>query len=88
MKFVTTINPTLHEWENNDPNITRELTIAYSELLLKNKLNPYDYKPILGWCYDNDDFVKNRITLVIEAKSILQIQVELNYKDFVKVTSK
>lgn len=84
MKYITTINPTLHEWENNDPCITRALTIAYSELLLKNKLTPYEYKPILGWCYDNDDFIKNRITLVLEAKSILEAEVESNYKDFYK----
>jgi hypothetical protein len=80
MKYITTINPTLHEWENNDPSITRQLTIAYSKLLIDNKLSPYDYKPVLGWCYENDDYVNNRITLVMTAVPIIEV-VNGNYKD-------
>lgn len=81
MKFIATINPTIHEWENNDPIITIQLTIAYSKLLRDNNLSPYDYRPIIGWAYENDDFVKNRITLVIEAKSVLEVIENSNYKD-------
>lgn len=81
MKYIITLNPTIHEWENNDPIITKQLTRAYSKLLVDNKLNPYHYKPVLGWCYENDDFVKNRITLVIEAQLISTTINDENYID-------
>lgn len=62
MRYITTINPTIEEWEHEDTKVTRDAVIAYSNLLLQNKLSPYDYEPVMG-----DDFIKNRITLVIEA---------------------
>lgn len=81
MRFITVINAPLSQWENGDQALTNQLIIAYSKLLFDNKLNPYDYRAILGWTYENDDFVKNRITLVIEAKPVLEVADSGNYKD-------
>lgn len=71
MKYVTTINPTIHEWKSNDPNVITSLIVAYVKLINDNKLNPHNYNPVLGEAYENDDYVKNRITLVLEAVKII-----------------
>lgn len=82
MKYRISINPTITEWENNDPNITEQLSTGYAKLLVDNCLNPYEYTPILGWYFNNDDFAQNRITLILEAVPIIVLEIQRNYKDF------
>lgn len=56
-------------------------------MLIDNKLNPYDYHAVLGWDYVNDDYVKNRITLILEAIKIISPDEQINnanYKDVYK----
>ena len=84
MKYGITINPTITEWENNDPHITTQLIIAYSKLLIDNKLSPYEYHPVLAWTYLNDDFAQNRITLVLTAEPVSNEITVGNYKDRLK----
>jgi hypothetical protein len=83
-KFRSSIRVCLTNWENNDPQITVQLTIAYAKLLLDSKLSPYEYHPVLGWTFENDDYAQNWITLVISAEpNANEISVG-NYKDRIK----
>lgn len=87
MRYITTKNLTIEQWKSNDPAVTTELIKEYSHLLIKNKLSPYDYHPVLGWDYENDDYVKNRITLILEAVKIITPDEKIqsaNYKDNLK----
>jgi hypothetical protein len=84
IKYVTTVNPTIEEWKYQDSNVTSDAVIAYCRLLIDNKLNPNDYHPVLGWCYNNDDFIKNRITLVITAEPVNKETETDNYKNHLK----
>lgn len=67
MKYRAYLNPTIEQWQSNDPVLRKQLNATYIGLLVKHNLNAKDYKPVLGWDYMNDDFAKNRITLIIEA---------------------
>lgn len=82
MKYRISVNPTITEWENDDPYITVLLTRGYRKLLLDNGLSPYEYTPVLSWYYNDGDFAKNRITLILEAVPIIVIEIQRNYKDF------
>lgn len=80
MKYITTLNTTITEWENNNPILITQLAEAFLKLFADNGLSTLDYKCVLGWTYEKDDYVKNRITLVLEAQPV-GVNVMDNYKD-------
>lgn len=61
------LNPTETEFRNLTTGLIKEGIEKYSKMLADNKLNPVEYEPQLSWNYEQDDFVKNRITLTIYA---------------------
>lgn len=89
MRYATSINILQTEWQNDVPSVTRKVAIAYSNLMYENKLSAYDYKPVLGWTYENDDFIQNWITLVITAVDIKEMEQLANEPQrYTDVTSK
>lgn len=78
MKYITTINPTFPQYVNKDAAILSELIISYRKLLIDNKLSPYGYHPVINCTFKNDDLIKNRITLTIEAKPKSFYEIEMD----------
>lgn len=68
---------TITEWESGSQTLDDQVLAYYCFLLLDNNLNPYEYHPVIGWAYENDDFAKNRITIIIEAAKIPVIDEDL-----------
>lgn len=73
MRYIKSINTTQTEFKNGSQALNDNIFVAYYSLLLDNNLNPYEYGPVIGWAYENDDFVQNRITIIIEAKKLVPI---------------
>lgn len=66
-RYRASVNTPVEQFKDMAQGLIKSITHAYNALIKEAGLNPDLYHPVIGWDYVNDDFIKNRITVIITA---------------------